>query len=495
MYTAINAYSRTDLIPDGLEAICLEIRKNRSKPFFVITWYRPPNSPVEILDKFEILIRNLEAEDKEYQIVGDLNCNLLDVQNNANSRRLMDIMDVYQLKQIITEPTRITNYSQSLIDVFITNNPHKVNTSGVVRIGISDHYMIYVSTKVSIGKSPPKIVESRSFKNYNKVAFKSDLLNMLNSSFIGLELELDPNVMWLKWRNVFTSIAEKHAPLTTRKVRSQHTPWLTSEIKKEMNHRDYLKQKATRTNSRYFYQAYKVARNKTNKIIQKAKSEHFKSIINSNINNPKQLWKSVNIIRGKGSKTTNISSLNQGDDTVVGDKNIAETLNSYFVNVGPSLSGDLPESEKSYVDYVQYSANTTFTFNDITENDTLKLLHGLKTSKAAGPAKISARLVKDSAEVICQTLTLIFNRSLQQGIFPEDLKTAFVSPIFKDGDKADCSNYRPISVLSIVAKIFEKIVYNQLITYIDENNILSNNQFGFRKSHSTSTSMLDATNN
>ena len=263
----------------------------------------------------------------------------------------------------------------------------------------------------------------------------------------------------------------------------------------EMNHRDYLKQKATRTNSRYFYQAYKVARNKTNKIIQKAKSEHFKSIINSNINNPKQLWKSVNIIRGKGSKTTNISSLNQGDDTVVGDKNIAETLNSYFVNVGPSLSGDLPESEKSYVDYVQYSANTTFTFNDITENDTLKLLQGLKTSKAAGPDKISARLVKDSAEVICQTLTLIFNRSLQQGIFPEDLKTAFVSPIFKDGDKADCSNYRPISVLSIVAKIFEKIVYNQLITYIDENNILSNNQFGFRKSHSTSTSMLDATNN
>ena len=79
----------------------------------------------------------------------------------------------------------------------------------------------------------------------------------------------------------------------------------------------------------------------------------------------------------------------------------------------------LPESEKSYVDFVQYSANTTFTFNDITENDTLKLLQGLKTSKAAGPDKISARLVKDSAEVICQTLTLIFNRSLQQGIFPE----------------------------------------------------------------------------
>ena len=84
---------------------------------------------------------------------------------------------------------------------------------------------------------------------------------------------------------------------------------------------------------------------------------------------------------------------------------------------------------------MQYSTNTAFTFDDITENDTLKMLQGLKTSKAAGPDKISARFVKDSSEVICQTLTLIFNRSLQQGIFPEDLKTAFVSPIFKDGDK------------------------------------------------------------
>ena len=110
----------------------------------------------------------------------------------------MDIMDVDQLKQIITKPIRIKNNSQSLIDVFIRNNAHKVNSSGVICIGISDHYMIFVSTKVSIGKSLPKIVESRSFKNCNKIAFKCDLLNMLNYSLTELELELDPNIMW-RW--------------------------------------------------------------------------------------------------------------------------------------------------------------------------------------------------------------------------------------------------------------------------------------------------------
>ena len=98
---------------------------------------------------------------------------------------------------------------------------------------------------------------------------------------------------------MFTSIADKHAPLRTRKVRSKHTSWLTNEIKKQMNHRDYLKQKATKTKSRHFYEAYKIARNKTNKMVEKAKSRNFQHTINNNSNDPKQLWKGVSLIRGK----------------------------------------------------------------------------------------------------------------------------------------------------------------------------------------------------
>ena len=82
--------------------------------------------------------------------------------------------------------------------------------------------------------------------------------------------------MWETWKNVFTSITDKHAPLRTRKVRSKHTPWLTNEIKKQINHRDCLKQlRQLRQKSRHFYEAYKIARNKTNKMVEKAKSRHF----------------------------------------------------------------------------------------------------------------------------------------------------------------------------------------------------------------------------
>ena len=113
-------------------------------------------------------------------------------------------------------------------------------------------------------------------------------------------------------------------------------------------------------------------------------------------------------------------------------------MKSFFVNVGPSLSEKLPESQNNYADYLQYSPHNAFIFDQVSENDTLKLLCNLKESKSTGPDKINARLVKDSAEVICPTLTKLFNRSLRQGIFPEDLRNATVSPIHKNGDKSDC---------------------------------------------------------
>ena len=107
--------------------------------------------------------------------------------------------------------------------MFITNNPQKVISSGVIHIGISDHYMIYACSKVAICKSPARIVETKSFKNYNNLLFRNDMLNAFNSSYSDQELE--PNKMWGNWLNIFTTIAHTHAPLRTRKVRSQHTLW------------------------------------------------------------------------------------------------------------------------------------------------------------------------------------------------------------------------------------------------------------------------------
>ena len=99
-----------------------------------------------------------------------------------------------------------------------------------------------------------------------------------------------------------------------------------------------------------------------------------------------------------------------------------------------------------------------------------------------------------AANIVAPSPTQIYDKSIHSGIFPAAWKLARVSPIFKKGDKTDMNNYRPISVISAVAKIFEKAIYDQLYEYLNENSLLSNCQSGFRSLHSTLTALIEATN-
>ena len=130
---------------------------------------------------------------------------------------------------------------------------------------------------------------------------------------------------------------------------------------------------------------------------------------------------------------------------------------------------------------------SSFHFSRISVQEVLSALNQLNLRKSLGLDGISVKLLKDTSDVIAQPLANIFNVSLQTGIFPDDWKIAKVSPVFKEGNKTDCGNYRPISVTSVVAKLFEGLVYNQLRTFISDNNFLVKQQSGFRLQHSTET--------
>ena len=119
----------------------------------------------------------------------------------------------------------------------------------------------------------------------------------------------------------------------------------------------------------------------------------------------------------------------------------------------------------------------------------------LNKSKGAGLDKLSSRLIRECADLISPYISTIFNFCLTTGIFPDDWKLAKVTPIFKQGDRSDMNNNRPISVISAIAKVFERIIYNHLSSYLSENNILSQYQSGFRSFHSTMTALLEATDN
>ena len=112
-----------------------------------------------------------------------------------------------------------------------------------------------------------------------------------------------------------------------------------------------------------------------------------------------------------------------------------------------------------------------------------------------GLDRIPCKLLKLPSHIVAPPLTKIFKSCLNQGIFLSERKIAKVTPIFKKCAKSDLSNYRPISVLTLVSNIFEKIIYQQLYDYLNGNKLLSNYQSGFRSLHSTSTALLEATNN
>ena len=204
----INFQIRADLSPSDIECLTIEISRLRSKPFLVSTWYRPPQSSPDLFAVFERVVDKVDAENLELYLLGDLNCDLLPDSVNANSSHLLNIMDIYGLTQLITEPTRVTQYSRTLIDLCLTNSPDKICNSGVVNIGISDHCVIFLTRKISHFRSfVHKTAEVRQLKNFNEDEFLRDLrMNEWNR----VSMLNNPNEMWNFWKHLLMSVIDKH---------------------------------------------------------------------------------------------------------------------------------------------------------------------------------------------------------------------------------------------------------------------------------------------
>ena len=150
-----------------MEAVCIEVRKPKSKPFLIVSLYRPPNSRSQIFDEIEILVKHLDNEEKEFVILGGLNCDLSSRPLYQQSENLLQMINLYHLYQLIKEPTRITSTSKTLIDLVITNKPGNYLRSGVIPSGISDHSMVYACRKISTSNNMHKFDTTRSLKNYD----------------------------------------------------------------------------------------------------------------------------------------------------------------------------------------------------------------------------------------------------------------------------------------------------------------------------------------
>ena len=192
--STINFSVRTDLNIGLKTCVSKFAIKPNSKPFIVVNWYRPPNSPIGLFSHLENLIARLDLTNLEFFLLGNMNADMASTNYHNNVRQLINISDIYGLHQLISEPTRITDKSSTLIDLIYTNCPERVVCSGVAHISISDHSLVYAFRELSINFSKGHTsITYRNFKTFNRAKFRNDICNE-NWEF--LAPALDPNQMW-----------------------------------------------------------------------------------------------------------------------------------------------------------------------------------------------------------------------------------------------------------------------------------------------------------
>ena len=469
----------------------IQVNKLRSKPILISTWYRPPDTPITIFDNFEELIGKMDSTGHEIFLLGDFNVDFMPDANANNINKLKDIFATYGLEQLINEPTRVTPNSSTLIDLCVTNTATKIVNSGVLHLGISDHSLIYMTYKTKYERSGKRIIEIRSMKNFRKEQYLWDLEQQ---NWNDIKLSSDPNTMWSKWKSLLMECIDRHAPLRHKRVGNKRSPWITSQLQREMRKRDYLKQKAVREDNYQIWEQFKHARNHTNNLIKTAKREYFVNNFEINKSNSKETWNLINQLSSRSSKkSVNISEIKTGTNVINTPTELAETFNLHFSTVGKKLAAEIPNENMEPEAYMQRTQHR-FSLKAPTVSTVYKLLENINVRKATGLDGVSNKLLKFAAHIVAPSLTEIFTTSINTGIFPTEWKIARVTPIFKKGKKNDLNNYRPISVIPTVAKILEKIVYEQLFSYFNDNNLLTSCQSGFRSFHSTLTALTEATN-
>ena len=208
-------------------------------------------------------------------------------------------------------------------------------------------------------------------------------------------------------------------------------------------------------------------------------------------------WRVINDLTSRKTNGPSIKEIKQNGISICNSQELATAFNHHFATVGPKLANEIPLNNNGRT-HLHYLNNplpdiTNLELMPTSRSKVLSLLSKLSKSKATGLDKISAKLLRICADLIDDSLLLIFNTSIATGIYPEEWKCSKVVPVFKQGDGADLDNYRPISIIPVVAKVFERIIYDQLYAYLIANNLLSTHQSGFRSLHSTVTSLLEAT--
>ena len=411
--------------------------------------YRPPNSPVSYHDYIINDLDFISSFNYELIIMGDLNYDCYDKHNQSYvcNAKIKTLEIMYQLKQIINKPTRVTAEFSTLIDVILCTD-HFQPSSSVLHISLSDHYPILANFALHKSKRPTKTIKRRNYNNLNYTEFicdlyRSDILNSIYNC-------TDVVKAWTLWKNEFLSICNAHAPIREYRIKNVYNPWFSKEIQNLIYERNHSHKLFIQSKDTSDFLKYKKLRNLVTLTIRREKKAYYTKQINSNDSNTTGMW---NVLKHLLQSRTDNSPIDESLDS--------DTFNDFFSEIGMKLTTNFGQLRLPKLTVP--NSTKQFVFHEININYTLKELLKLPLKSTLDVINIDNKLLRLSALAIAPSLTHIFNLSLYHCFVPNDWKIARITPIFKKkGSKDDPNNYRPISVVSSIAKILEKHVKLEL---------------------------------
>ncbi len=429
-------------------------------------------------------------------MIGDYNCDL-----NVKDNKVYEFCKTYNLKNIVKDNTCFKNPKKpTRIDLILTNRSNNFQDTAVIETGLSDyHKMTVTCLKRYVKKSPPIVVNYRNYKRFNEFRFQNDLSR-------GLETANENNMTYDDVKIKIMEQLNKHAPMKKKLVRANNSPFMNSELSKAIMHRTRLKNRYNKIPTTENETKYKTQRNLCVKILKKAKKEYYNNIDIKLLNDNRKFWKNIKPFFSEKQKKLSKLILVENDLIISNDCKISEILNDFFIDTISNLELGGNEKSASVTDNIEdaiemyehhpsiikikekFKIEDKFSFIKMTTTDIKEEIINLDSTKTTAINDIPVKILKICANILTPPLAKINENIINLNNFPTSLKQADITPAYKKGETTNKDNYRPISILPNISKIFERNMYNQIYSYIEH--YLSPYLCGFRKGYNTENCLL-----
>ena len=471
------------LIKVQAEILTLNFKLPTGKTFSLSTFYRVGTLGIENFDLIKKYLTTLACKKKldKHILIGDLNFPEISWPDDSTTvelhRKFLDlIMADLNHSQLISKPT---HKNGNTLDLLFSNVPDLINNLSVLgrnEVCASDHFGITFSIKFDI--SIKKTV-NRKVYNYSKADWKglNFELKRINWNYV-IEMH-DPYTAWFLFKTIINNLCDKFIPKKSIRYQFQ-PPWFDTECDKVLSEKEKWRAKAhSESGTEEDHEKFRKLRSKFKKVMNEKMRLNVIDDSDTTLIS-KKFWKHIKS-KSKSSRIPETIWYKNCYRTKLVDQ--ANLFNDYFFE---------QFSEKSYYDIdINMNKDVQFMNLQFHELDVLLLLKAVNSSKAAGPDGIHGIFLKNCAASLAKPLTLMFNISYVTGCIPDDWKLASIVPIHKKDEKGSVENYRPISLTSLVMKVFEKCIRKELFFTCEK--ILDPRQHGFINGKSCTTQMIPFT--